>query len=90
MNCRDLITCTVAVAGDDFQKKAYGDEATCRISSIQSLKVENTQRHLKHKSVPFGIAGAKVHLSGGGQSADVEYILDNFGTGAKSLLPEIK
>lgn len=57
---------------------------------IQALKVENTQRLLKHKSVPFGIAGAKVHLSGGGQSADVEYILDNFGTGAKSLLPEIK
>ena len=51
----------------------------------QFLKIKNTQRLLKHQSVPFGIAGAKVQLSGGGQTAEVEYVLDNFGTGAETL-----
>jgi hypothetical protein len=54
------------------------------------FKLENKQRLLKNKSVPFGIAGSKVKISNGDRSAEVEYVLDNFGTGAKSLLPEIK
>jgi len=57
---------------------------------IRSLKVENTHRVLKNKSVPFGIAGAKVRLQGGNRSAAVELVLDSFGKDAKTLLPDIK
>lgn len=57
---------------------------------VKFLKLENKQRLLKNKNVPFGIAGSKVKISNGDRSAEVEYVLDNFGTGAKSLLPEVK
>lgn len=54
------------------------------------FKIENSQRLLKNDKVPFGIAASKVRLRGGDRTAEIEYVLTNFGTDAKTLLPDIK